>query len=48
MEEKKQDGDIKNDIPPKVMRTVSNEEIKKLYEKAVRTHGKTLERLSKN
>ena len=48
MEEKKQDGDSKNEIPPKVKRTVSNDEIKKIFEKAVKTHGETLDRLSKN
>ena len=48
MEKKKQDGDSKNEMPPKVKRTASKEEIKKIYEKAVKTHGETLDRLSKH
>lgn len=48
MENKKQDGENKNEMPPKSKRTASKEEIKKIYEKAVKTHGETLDRLSKN
>lgn len=36
------------DIPPKAKQTATKEDIQKIFEKAVRTHGKTLERLSKN
>ncbi|WP_342577307.1 hypothetical protein [Psychrobacillus sp. FSL K6-2843] len=46
MENKKQSGESK--MPPKAKRTASKEEIKQRFEKAVRTHGKTIERLSKN
>lgn len=39
MEKKKQGGEIKNEKPPKAKRTASKDEIKKIYEKAVKTHG---------
>lgn len=48
MEKKKPDGENKNEMPPIAKRTASKEEIKKIYEKAVKTHGETLDRLSKN
>lgn len=35
-------------IPHKAKQTITKEDIQKIFEKAVRTHGKTLERLSKN
>ena len=48
MEEKKQDENSKDETQSKVIRTVSNEEIKKIYDKIVKTHGETLKRLSKH
>lgn len=46
MKNKNQSGESK--MPPKAKLTASKEEIKQIFEKAVRTHGKTLERLSKS
>ncbi|MEK4486929.1 hypothetical protein MHH81_15380 [Psychrobacillus sp. FSL H8-0484] len=48
MEKKKQDGGGINKIPPKATQTATKKDIQQIFEKAVRTHGKTLERLSKN
>lgn len=48
MKKKKQDENSKKETPSKVIRTVSNEEIKKMYDKIVKTHGETLKRLSKH
>ena len=47
-EEKRNDDDMNTTIPKNTNKTASNTEIKALYDKFVKTHGKTLERLSKN
>lgn len=48
MENKKQVRDDIINIPNKAKQTASKKEIQNIFEKAVRTHGKTLERLSKS
>ncbi|MFJ7827599.1 hypothetical protein [Psychrobacillus sp. NPDC096623] len=47
--EKKQEGKDTNLTSKKTTKqTASKEDIKAIYDKAVKSHGKTLERLSKN
>lgn len=49
MEKKKQEGKETNLTSKKTTKkTASKADIKAIYDKVVKTHGKTLERLSKN
>jgi hypothetical protein len=48
MEKKKPVSQEIKKISSQTDRTATKEEIQKVFEKAVKTHGKTLEKLSKN